>query len=115
MTAWVEGAKGAGIGEWIRVDFSKEVKLRRIFIAPGYFKSPQIWQKNNRIAAAAFYFSDGNAREFRFPDRMEEQKIELGDVRTKWVRVEIKQVYIAQSDSEDTAISQITFEWHKEP
>lgn len=115
MTAWVEGAKGPGKGEWIRFDFSKEVKLRRIFIAPGYFKSPQIWQKNNRIAAAAFYFSDGNAREFRFPDRMEEQKIELGDVRTKWVRVEIKQVYIAQSDSEDTAISQITFEWHKEP
>ncbi|HEX5734092.1 MAG TPA: protein kinase [Blastocatellia bacterium] len=111
MTAWVEGVKGPGIGEWIRFDFSKEVKLRRVFIAPGYFKSPQIWQKNNRIAAAVFYFSDGNSREFRFPDRMEEQKIEMGDVRTKWVRIEIKQVYIAQSDSEDTAISQITFEW----
>ena len=111
MTAWVEGGKGPGIGEWIRFDFSKEVKLRRVFIAPGYFKSPQIWQKNNRIAAAVFYFSDGNSREFRFPDRMEEQKIEVGDVRTKWVRIEIKQVYVAQSDSEDTAISQITFEW----
>ena len=111
MTAWVEGAEGPGIGEWIRFDFDKEVKLRRIFIAPGYFKSLQIWQKNNRVAAAVFYFSDGNSREYRFPDRMEEQKIEAGGVRTKWVRVEIKQVYFAQSDSEDTAISQVTFEW----
>jgi serine/threonine protein kinase len=111
MTAWVEGVKGPGIGEWIRFDFGKEVKLRRIFIAPGYFKSPQIWQKNNRIAVAVFYFSDGKSREFRFPNQMEEQKIEVGEIRTKWVRVEIKQVYNAQSDSEDTAISQITFEW----
>ena len=111
MTAWVEGAEGPGIGEWIRFDFDKEVKLRRIFIAPGYFKSEQIWQKNNRVAAAVFYFSDGQTREFRFPNRMEEQKLDVGGVRTKWVRIEIKQVYFAQSDSEDTAISQISFEW----
>jgi hypothetical protein len=115
MTAWIEGVKGSGLGEWIRFDFSKEVKLRRIFIAPGYFKSSQIWQKNNRIAAAVFHFSDGSSRQFQFPDRMDEQKIDLREVRTKWVRVEIKQVYAAQSDSEDTAISQITFEWEKEP
>ncbi len=111
MTAWVEGVEGTGIGEWIRFDFDKEVKLRRIFIAPGYFKSPQIWQKNNRVAAAVFHFSDGQAREYRFPDQMEEQKIEAGGIKTKWVRIEIKQVYFGQSDSEDTAISQITFEW----
>ena len=111
MTAWVEGIKGPGIGEWIRFDFGREVKLRRIFIAPGYFKSPQIWLKNNRLAVAVLYFSDGNSRELRFPDQMEEQKIEVGEVRTSWIRIEIKQIYLAQSNSEDTAISQITFEW----
>ena len=111
MTAWVEGSKGPGIGEWIRFDFGRDVKLRRIFIAPGYFKSPQIWLKNNRLAVAVFYFSDGNSREFRFADQMEEQKIEVGDLTTSWVRIEIKQVYLAQDDSEDTAVSQVTFEW----
>jgi serine/threonine-protein kinase len=111
LTAWIEGAEGPGVGEWIRFDFDKEVKLRRILIAPGYFKSLQVWQKNNRVAAAVFHFSDGNSREYRFPNLMEEQKIDTGGVRTKWVRVEIKQIYFADSDSEDTAISQVTFEW----
>ena len=111
MTAWVEGTDGPGIGEWIRFDFGREVKLRRIFIAPGYFKSPQIWQKNNRLAIAILHFSDGSTREVRFPDQMEEQQLETGDVTTSWVRIEIKQVYLADSDSQDTAISQVTFEW----
>jgi serine/threonine protein kinase len=111
MTAWVEGTRGPGIGEWIRFDFSRDVKLRRIIIAPGYFKSQQIWLKNNRLAVAVFYFSDGTSREFRFADQMEEQKIEVGDVTTTWVRIEIKQVHLAQSDSEDTAISKVAFEW----
>lgn len=110
-TAWVEGVKGPGIGEWIQLNFDHEVKLRRVFIAPGYFKSPQIWLKNNRLAVAGFHFSDGSSREFRLPDQMQEQRIEVGEVRTNWVRIEIKQVYIAQSDSEDTAISEIRFEW----
>lgn len=111
MTAWVEGVKGPGIGEWIQLNFDQEVRLRRIFIAPGYFKSPQIWLKNNRLAVVSFHFSDGSSREFRLPDQMEEQRIDIGEVRTDWVRIEIKQVYIAQSDSEDTAISEIRFEW----
>ena len=111
MTAWVEGSEGPGIGEWIRFDFGRELKMRRIFIAPGYFKSPQIWQKNNRLAVAIFHFSDGTAREFRFPDVMEEQQLEIGDITTSWVQIEIKQIYPADSDSQDTAISQVTFEW----
>ena len=111
MTAWVEGTNGPGIGEWIRFDFGRDVKLHRIFIAPGYFKSPQIWSRNNRLAAAVFYFSDGTSREFRFADQMEEQKIEVGDLTTSWVRIEIKQIFLAQGDSEDTALSQVTFEW----
>jgi tRNA A-37 threonylcarbamoyl transferase component Bud32 len=111
MTAWVEGVKGPGIGEWIQLNFDHEVRLRRIFIAPGYFKSQQIWLKNNRLAVVSFHFSDGSSREFQLTDQMEEQRIEVVEVRTVWVRIEIKQVYVAQSDSEDTAISEIRFEW----
>jgi F5/8 type C domain len=108
MTAWVEGVEGPGLGQWIRCDFEREVTLKRISIAPGYFKSPQIWARNNRIAAATFYFSDGTSRQFRFADRMAEQLLELGAVRTSWVRVVIDEVY-AGTDP-DTAVSQLAFE-----
>ena len=111
MTAWVEGVSGAGIGEWIRCDFEREATLKRISIAPGYFKSPQIWARNNRVAAATFYFSDGGSRQFRFPDRMEEQLLELGAVRTSWVRIVINEVYPGVDP--DTAISQVAFEWER--
>ena len=107
-TAWLEGATGPGIGEWVRCDFDREVKLRRVRIAPGYFKSPQVWAKNNRLAAATLYFSDGSLREFRFPDRMEEQQLDVGAVRTAWVRVVIKEVYFGTDP--DTAISQLAFD-----
>jgi serine/threonine-protein kinase len=111
ITAWVEGTKGPGIGEWIRFDFGRDVKLRRIIIAPGYFKSQQVWLKNNRLAVAVLYFSDGTSRELQFADQMQEQKVEVGDVTTSWVRIEIKRVHLAQSDTEDTAISEVSFEW----
>jgi hypothetical protein len=108
MTAWAEGVDGPGVGEWIRCDFEREVTLLRMSIAPGYFKSPQIWARNNRVAAATLYFSDGSSRPIRFDDRMEEQLVELGAVRTSWVRLVIKEVY-AGTDP-DTAISQLAFE-----
>jgi hypothetical protein len=109
MTAWAEGASGAGIGEWIRCDFGHDVTLNRISIAPGYFKSPQIWARNNRLAAATISFSDGTSRPLRFPDRMEEQILEVGAVKTSWVRIVIDEVY-AGGDP-DTSISQLAFEF----
>lgn len=108
MTAWVEGVDGPGLGEWIRCDFEREVTLKRISIAPGYFKSPQIWARNNRVAMAVFHFSDGTSRQFSFEDRMEEQMLEVGAVRTSWVRIVIREVY-AGTDP-DTAVSQLAFE-----
>ncbi|MGA9994560.1 MAG: hypothetical protein WBP93_04050 [Pyrinomonadaceae bacterium] len=111
LTAWDEGVSGPGIGQWIRCDFAREVKLLRIRIAPGYFKSPQLWTHNNRLAAATFYFSDGSTRRFNFQDRMEEQRLDVGGVRTRWVRMAIDNFYAGSTDSEDTPISELAFEW----
>ena len=108
-TAWIEGVDGAGIGEWIRFDFDREIVLHRILWQPGYFKSPQIWAQNNRLAAVTAYFSDGSSREITFVDRMESQKVDIGSVRTKWVRFVIKSVYYGADP--DTALSEIAFEW----
>lgn len=110
LTAWSEGTSGPGTGEWIRCDFNREVKLRRILITPGYFKSTELWSQNNRLAAATFYFSDGTSRRFTFPDRMQEQRLETGNVKTRWVRMVIEDTYAGSVDPEDTPISQMTFE-----
>ncbi|HEX7957081.1 MAG TPA: protein kinase, partial [Pyrinomonadaceae bacterium] len=109
LTAWVEGTGGAGLGEWIRFDLGREVQIKRVVIAPGYFKSPETWAKNNRVASATLTFSNGMTRKFSFPDRMEVQTLETGGVTTRWVEIRIDNVYYG-SDDEDTAISEVTFE-----
>jgi hypothetical protein len=108
-TAWIEGVDGAGIGEWIRFDFDREINLHRILIQPGYFKSPQIWSQNNRLAMVTAQFSDGSSRQLSFDDRMEGQKVDLGAVRTRWVKLTIASVYYGADP--DTAVSEIAFEW----
>lgn len=111
LTAWIEGVPGPGVGEWLRCDFDREVKLNQIIFTPGYFKNPSIWKQNNRLAAATFHFSDGTSRRFTFPDRMQEQRLDAGGVRTRFVRLVIDEIYPGSVDSEDTAISQISFDW----
>lgn len=108
-TAWIEGVDGVGIGEWIRFDFDREITLHRILWQPGYFKSPMIWNQNNRLASVTAEFSDGTSRELTFADRMESQKIDVGAVRTRWVRFVIKSVHYGSDP--DTALSEVAFEW----
>jgi cell division septation protein DedD len=110
-TAWIEGVSGPGVGEWIRFDFTREVKLNRIIITPGYFKTPELWEQNNRLAAATFYFSDGSSRRFNFPDRLVEQRLEVGGVKTSWVRMVIDDYYPGSVDEEDTPVSSLAFDW----
>jgi len=108
-TAWIEGVDGPGLGEWIRFDFDREINLHRIFIQPGYFKAPQIWAQNNRLQTATAYFSDGSSRELSFTNVMDSQRIDVGSVKTRWVRLVIKSVYYGTDP--DTAISEVAFEW----
>jgi len=108
-TAWIEGADGPGLGESLRFDFGREINLRRIVILPGYFKSPEIWKQNNRLARATLYFSSGTSQSVSFPDQMERQSIDLGSIKTRSVRLEINEVY--SGSDPDTAISEVVFEW----
>ena len=108
-TAWIEGADGPGLGEWIRFDFDREIVIHRILIQPGYFKSPQIWAGNNRLAVVTAQFSDGSSRELTFADSMTSQKVDVGAIRSKWVRFVIKSVYYGTDP--DTALSEVAFEW----
>jgi len=109
-TAWIEGVDGPGLGEWIRFDFDREINLHRILIQPGYFKSPAIWAQNNRLATITAQFSDGTSRDLNFDNRMDSQKVDVGSVKTRWVKFVIKSVYYGTDP--DTAISEVAFEWN---
>jgi hypothetical protein len=109
-TAWDEGVSGPGIGDWVRCDFGREVKLTRICIAPGYFKSAGLWKQNNRLASATFYASDGSSRRFAFQDLMIEQRFEVDGITATWVRMVVEGTYPGTSDAEDTPISSLSFE-----
>ncbi len=108
-TAWAEGVRGAGKGQWIAFDFKEEVNLKQIIIQPGYFKTESLWRKNNRVASAVLAFSNGVKHSFTFQDQMKEQKIDIDNVKTKSVMITIKDIYAGQADSEDTLISEVSF------
>jgi len=58
-TAWVEGVKGDGIGEWVKISINAYSSLAqytttpffiyRIGVVPGYAKSMKTWIENNRV------------------------------------------------------------------
>jgi serine/threonine protein kinase len=110
-TAWDEGVDGPGIGSWIKCDFDREVLLNSIRIYPGYFKSPAIWAKNNRLAAVTLSFSDGSSVHVNFPDLMQPQDVSTGGIRTSWVKLVIEDIYSGANDNLDTPISEMRFDW----
>jgi len=68
-TAWVEGAKGDGIDEWVTVklDAKKEsptttpFTIHWIGVIPGYAKNQKTWEENNRVKTALLIIYSPNA------------------------------------------------------
>lgn len=60
-TAWVEGSKGNGAGEWIEVWFEHPVLIKKIRIVNGYRKSSQLFDQNNRMAAFDIRFDSNKS------------------------------------------------------
>ncbi len=108
-TAWCEGVRGAGKKQWLAFDFKKEEKLKSIVVQAGYFKTPEIWRKNNRIASVTIEFSDNSKRSFNFADVMKEQTLEVGGLKTKTVFIAITDIFRGEADVEDTLISEVSF------
>ncbi len=105
-TAWVEGADGPGIGESITVRLSSAARVSRVRVQPGYFKSPALWAKNNRVARATLTLSDGRTVTASFEDEMREQAVAIGGGPISWITLRIDEAYLG-GDEIDTAISEI--------
>jgi hypothetical protein len=105
-TAWVEGAEGDGIGEWVQFDFDKEYKVGRIDIISGYSKSRAIFKANNRIKNLELIFSDGSKISLDLKDTMDLQQIKIEPRVTKSIKFVIKDVYKG-SKYKDACISEM--------
>lgn len=107
-TAWVEGAKGNGVGEWIQLSSDKVATLSGIEIVAGYAKSSNLFKQNNRIKKIEISFSNGTSVVKTLKDNiMGFQKINFSTpVTSKIVKIKILDVYKG-SKYNDTCISEI--------
>lgn len=123
-TAWIEGAKGYGIGESITYHFVPEnPRITKIIIANGYVKSEQIWRENSRVKKLKMYVNDRPFAMLNLEDTRAEQSFtfepigngDRADMKAlkslpKWtIRFEIVEVYMGDK-YDDTAITEIYFD-----
>ncbi|WP_256019830.1 NADase-type glycan-binding domain-containing protein [Paenibacillus kribbensis] len=105
-TAWCEGVKGDGIGEWIKIDFGSMQELKGFELINGLAKSSNAFQANNRVKRMKLEFSNGQTmmvdNDFLsngFPD---------GAVHTSFVKITIEAVEKG-TKYHDTCMSEIRF------
>lgn len=106
-TAWVEGRKGDGIGEWLLVDFGEPKPVTVLEVRNGYTKSQDIFSKNSRVRDIEIVTSAGITRRLSLDDNGALQRMELPDLgEATWIQLRILSVYPG-SKYDDTAISEL--------
>jgi hypothetical protein len=105
-TAWIEGAKGPGLGEWVRFEFTKPTLISRIEIANGYQKDQARFETNPRVRLVNIEFSSGATYLVELKDTKDLQYIIPAGEATEWIKFVIVSVYPGVQ-SEDTALSEI--------
>jgi hypothetical protein len=107
-TAWVEGVKGAGKGEYIMLQNEGEALISSISLINGYAKSYDLYIKNNRVKEIELEFSNGKVVNAQLEDGVIDfQTIDLDEsIRTSYVKLLIVDTYPG-SKFDDTCISEI--------
>jgi hypothetical protein len=105
-TAWIEGAKGDGVGEWVRFQFSKPTLLARIEIANGYQKDYARFQTDPRVKLVNIEFSSGAMLLIRLKDTEDLQFLTPPGEAVEWVKLVIVSVYPGV-ENEETALSEV--------
>lgn len=115
-TAWVEGKKDEGIGEYIEYTFeNNSPRITSIIISNGYIKSSKAWTENNRIKKLKLYINGTEFGILNLLDTKDDQIFELGtfghntDGSDLVLKFEIAAVYKGLKYN-DTAITEIYFD-----
>lgn len=113
-TAWVEGVKGHGIGQWIEF---KNVSARMegdwcgvgaISILNGYVKSDKAWRENGRIKRLKVYCNGKPKYILELQNSRSSQTFNVDISKGATIRFEILDVYPG-TKYQDTAITEIDF------
>ncbi len=113
-TAWLEGAKGDGINEWIEFSSDTEQYVNGFILYNGYQKNEKTYINNGKISKVLVTFSDGTKLEYELPKQTfkESQKgntIKFAEtIKTKSIRFTILDVEKG-AYYQDTAINEISF------
>jgi hypothetical protein len=107
-TAWSEGAGNPGVGEWVRFEFGKTVRVDKIEIANGYQKDSRRFKGNPRARTVRIDYSDGTSELVNLYDATGYQYITTAGRATTSIKVTIESVY-AGDEWEDTSFSEVRF------
>ena len=107
-TAWVEGANGLGINEWIRLDTDdgSNMTVRTIELQLGYQKSESTLSKNGWPTKLRIQAADGWEKTVEFQDYNDVILLDQ-PLTTPWVRFTVEAAE-AGTSYEDVAISEIS-------
>ena len=115
-TAWVEGRKDEGIGEYLDYYFkNRSPRITSVIISNGYIKTDEAWSNNNRVKKLKMYVNGQPFAMLNLEDSRSDQVFETGIVEHNpdgtdlVLRFEIVEVYKG-SKYNDTAITEIYFD-----
>ena len=105
-TPWQEGANGAGLGEWVRFEFTQPVELARLEILNGYQKDDERYLGNPRVRLVMVEYSSGATQLVELSDVRDPQIVNPTSEAVEWVKLAIVSVYPGDK-WEDTALSEV--------
>ncbi|MCD7971785.1 MAG: Hint domain-containing protein [Candidatus Azobacteroides sp.] len=113
-TAWVEGVKGYGVGEYITFAFPEgSPRATECQIVTGYSKDEKTWKNNSRVKTLSIYEDDNLISIVHLKDTRAIQTFPLinhrRDKRAMTLKFVITDIYKGDK-YEDTAISELVFD-----
>lgn len=123
-TAWIEGAEGNGIGEYIEYKFLPETpRMTRINLVNGMVKNPTLWKNSPRAKKIKMYVNGKPKSILNLEDSPSVQSFQIDtlgysnafsyerrkQMRPWTIRLEILEVYPGEV-TEDLAITEIYFD-----
>lgn len=107
QTCWVEGLLGSGIGEWIKVPLTQEIKLKKIGVSIGYDKNENLFYNNNRIKTLKISSNNSFLMNYTFDDNRGLQYITFKNpISVSSLTFEIIDIYKGKK-YDDTCLSEI--------
>ena len=123
-TAWIEGVKGYGIGEYLIYHVQPtNPRITEIIIVNGYVKSDKVWKENSRVKRLKLYIDGKLYAILNLQDTKAEQHFKIEPIGVSdrkdyeamkkmpiWtIKFEILEVYHGDK-YDDTAITEIYFD-----